>query len=307
MDYNFLVEYLSSTVRVAVPIILVAVGVCYCEKAGVFAMGSEGQMLISAFVAVIVTVFSGGNHFLGVISGILAGALAAAIFASLTVFLGAHQVICGLGMNFVFIGLSSFLQRLFWGVTGIPRIPAMDPIPLPLLSQIPLIGDVLFNQPILTYCTYVIVPVAWWFMYRSTWGLQLRAVGENPRCADTVGIPVRKTKVCGILISGAMCGLAGSVLALQQVQSFTENMTAGRGWLGLIAATFGGWNPLIAAGAGIIFGAADALQLRAQIFLSNVSSYVILMAPYLIALISILFVSKGARHPDAMGKHYTQE
>ncbi len=304
MDYQFIVEYLSSSVRVAVPIILVAIGVCYSEKAGVHAMGAEGFMLVGAFISVVFTIISGGNHLVGILLGILVGALAAALFSFLTVKIGANQVICGLGMNFMMQGLTSFLQRLYWGVTGVPRIGAINPIAIPLLSDIPLVGEVFFNQPVLTYLTYLLLPITWWVMYKSTWGLKLRSVGENPACADTLGINVVKTRSLGTIVCGAFCGLGGAVLALQQVQSFRENMSGGRGWLGLIAATFGAWNPLGSAGAGLIFGAADALQLRIQIISKDISSYVILMIPYVVALVFIMFISKGARHPAAMGKYY---
>ncbi len=307
MDMTVLVEYLNSAIRVSVPVILIAVGVCYSERAGVFAMGSEGYMLIAAFVSVVTMIYT-DNHVISVLAGILSGMAASGIFSYFTVVLGADQVICGLGSNFVMLGLTSSLQRLLWGVTGIPRIPAMNAIPIPILSDIPFIGSMLFNQPILTYVTYFLIPLVWWIMFKSTWGLQLRSVGENPSCADTLGINVVKTRILGIVTGGAFCGLSGAVLSLSQVQSFTENISGGRGWLGLIAATFGGWNPAGAAGAGLIFGAAESLQLRLQIMSRiHISSYVILMIPYLVALLFILFIGKSRRHPAAMGKFYKKQ
>ena len=307
MSVDFVVEFLSSTIRIAVPIILIALGVCYSEKAGVHAMGAEGYMLIGAFVSVVMTIAT-GSHFLGVVFGILAAALSSAVFSTFAVYLGANQVICGLGLNFIMLGLTSALQRLFWGTTGVPRIEAMNPIEIPVLSDIPLIGPMLFDQPILTYITYLLIPVAWWIMFKSTWGLQLRAVGENPSCADTLGINVARTRSISAIVCGVFCGMGGAVLALQQVQSFTENISNGRGWLGLIAATFGGWNPVGAAGAGLVFGASEVLQLRLQM-LGNIqiSSYVILMLPYLVALVFILLIGKGRRHPAAMGKYYRKQ
>ena len=233
MDMTVLVEYLNSAIRVSVPVILIAVGVCYSERAGVFAMGSEGYMLIAAFVSVVTMIYT-DNHVISVLAGILSGMAASGIFSYFTVVLGADQVICGLGSNFVMLGLTSSLQRLLWGVTGIPRIPAMNAIPIPILSDIPFIGSMLFNQPILTYVTYFLIPLVWWIMFKSTWGLQLRSVGENPSCADTLGINVVKTRILGIVTGGAFCGLSGAVLSLSQVQSFTENISGGRGWLGLI-------------------------------------------------------------------------
>lgn len=304
MNLDFIVEYLNSTIRISVPIILLALGVCYSEKAGVHAMEAEGLMLISSFVSVVMTIMT-GNHFFGVLFGVLAAVAVSVLFAFCTVRLGANQVICGLGLNFMMLGLTSSLQRYFWGTTGVPRIAAMNPIEIPLLSKIPLIGPTLFNQPILTYLTYLLIPIAWWVMFKSTWGLQLRSVGENPSCADTLGISVARTRSLSVLVCGGFCGLGGAVLALQQVQSFTENISNGRGWLGIIAATFGGWNPIGAAGGGLVFGASEVLQLRLQMAGKiNISSYFILMIPYLVALVFILLIGKGRRHPAAMGKYY---
>ena len=145
-------------------------------------------------------------------------------------------------------------------------------------------------------------------MFRSKWGLQLRAVGEHPRAVDTVGLPVNRTRFTAVVISGALSAMGGAVLALQQVRQFTEGMTNGRGWLGLIACVFGRWNPLGASGAAFLFGATDALQLRVQLSpIFEISSYFILMLPHLLALFLILFVGKSARHPAAMGVHYTKE
>lgn len=307
MDISVIIEYLSSTVRISVPIILIAIGVCYSEKAGVYCMGAEGYMLVSAFTSVVAMIGT-DNHLISVCIGVLTGIVTAALYAYFSVVLGADQVICGLGINFVMLGLTSSLQRLLWGVTGIPRIRGMGTIEIPLLSDIPFIGPMLFDQPILTYLTYLLIPAAWWVMFKSRWGLNIRSVGENPSCADTLGIGVRKTKIMAVLASGAFCGLSGAVLSLSQVQSFVENISGGRGWLGVIAAVFGGWNPLGAAGAGLIFGAAESLQLRLQILSSiRISSYVILMIPYLVALLAILFIGKSRRHPEAMGKHYRKQ
>ena len=264
-------------------------------------------MLIAAFTSVVAMIHT-GNHFVSVLVGIFSGMAVAALFSYFTVVLGADQVICGLGSNFVMLGLTSSLQRLFWGTTGIPRIAPMNPIAVPLLSKIPFLGQMLFNQPALTYVAYILIPLAWWTMFRSSVGLNLRAVGENPGCADTLGISVNRMRISGVVAGGAFCGLSGAVLALSQVQSFTENISGGRGWLGLIAATFGGWNPLAASGAGLIFGAAESLQLRLQILSSiSISSYIILMVPYLVALIFILCIGKSKRHPAGMGKHYRKQ
>lgn len=304
MDNAVIIECLSSAIRVSAPIILIAIGVSFSEKAGVYAMNAEGYMLIAAFASVMVTVLTHSLAW-GVIAGILVGIIVSWIYSLLVLKLGADQVLCGLGTNFAVIGLTSSLQRLFWGVTGIPRIPAFEGIEIPLLSDIPVVGQALFHQPVLTYFTYLLVPICWWIMQKSTLGFSLRAVGENPSCADTLGINVFKTRLLSVLTCGALCGLSGAVLALQQVRTFNENMSAGRGWLGIVAAVFGGWNPLGATGASLIFGIAEALQLRLQMLAGiNISSYLIQMFPYIIALLFIAFLGKSRRHPAAMSKFY---
>ncbi len=310
IDLQFFIDFLQASVRVATPVAFVAIGATYSERSGVYAMGLEGYMLISSFASVAVTVFT-DNIFLGIIAGILAGMLAASIVAYSAVILGAEQVLSALSMNIFALGFTGFVQRYIWGVGtgGLPLIEPLQNIPIPFLVEIPVLGPIIFNQPILTYLLYVTIPAAWWVMFRTTWGLQLRSVGEHPRAADTVGLPVARTRFIAVLISGALSAVGGAVLSLQQVRTFTEGMTNGRGWLGLIACIFGRWNPLGATGAAFLFGAADALQLRVQLSSAvlEVSSYFILMLPHLLALFLILFVGKAARHPAATGIHYTKE
>ena len=310
LDVQFFIDFLQASVRVATPIAFVAMGATYSERSGVYAMGLEGYMLMSCFASVAVTILS-GSLFLGLIAGIIAGMLTSSIVALSAVILGAEQVLTALSMNIFALGFTGFMQRFIWGVGtgGLPLIEPLKNIPIPILVDIPVLGPIIFNQPILTYLAYATVPVAWWVMFKSKWGLQLRAVGEHPRAADTVGLPVVRTRFMAVVISGGLSALGGAVLSLQQVRTFTEGMTNGRGWLGLIACIFGRWNPAGAAGAAFLFGAADALQLRVQLSSTvlEISSYFILMLPHLLALFLILFIGKAARHPAATGLHYTKE
>jgi general nucleoside transport system permease protein len=309
LDIQFFIEFLQASVRVATPVAFVAMGAAYSERSGVYAMGLEGYMLMSCFASVAVTIYT-GSLFLGIIAGILAGMLTSSIVAYSAVILGGEQVLSALSMNIFALGFTGFMQRFVWGVGtgGLPLIEPLQNIPIPLLFDIPVLGPIIFNQPILTYLAYITIPIAWWVMFKSKWGLQLRAVGEHPRAADTVGLPVARTRFMAVVISGGLSALGGAVLSLQQVRTFTEGMTNGRGWLGLIACIFGRWNPAGAAGAAFLFGAADALQLRVQLSSAvEISSYFILMLPHLLALTLILFIGKAARHPAATGIHYTKE
>ncbi len=304
--YASLVLLLTASVRVATPVLFASLGGCFSEQAGVFAMGLEGFMMTGAFVAV-VTVTTTGSLVLGLILGVLAAMLIALVLAFATVTAGAEQVLSGLAVNFLVIGATAFLFKVFWGKTGMPLTPRIDLLPIPVLSQIPVLGPVFFNQPPLNYVAYLAIPLAWWFMYRTHWGLQLRAVGEQPRAADTVGINVHGMRYLAVVLSGALAGFGGVVLSLQQVNTFTENMVAGRGWLGLISAIAGRWNPLGAAAASFLFGVTDALQLRVQISQLQISSWFVLMIPHILALLLIAVVGRAARHPAATGLHYTKE
>lgn len=306
MDTQTIISVLSSSIRVTTPILFVALAACFSEQAGVFAMGLEGFMLMGAFSAVVGSLLT-GSQLLGFLIGVLAGVLMALIFGFATINLGAEQVLSGLAINMFALGSTGFLMRLVWGVEGIPITPAMNTIPIPVLSSIPILGPVLFNQQILTYLAYITVPFAYWLLYKSRWGLELRAVGEKPQAADTVGIGVNATRYFAVLLSGALAGIGGSVLSLQQVNTFTQGMSGGRGWLGLIAAIFGQWNPLGAAGASLVFGFANAMQLRIQLSPIKISSWLVLMIPHVIAIILIAIVGKAARHPAAIGIKYTKE
>lgn len=270
-------------------------------------MNSDSSMLGACFVSVAIMLET-GNVALAVIGGIIAGGLIAALFSIFAVRIGAHQVLIGLAFNFIVIGLTSSLLRLFWSTGGIPQFEKLRAIPIPGLSSIPIVGEILFNQPIMIYLVYFIVPISWWVLFKSTWGQKIRAVGENPSCADTVGIKVIKTRTIAVIVGGLFAGFAGSVLAIQQVGTFTEAMTGARAWMGIIAAYFGGWSPIGATGAALVFGLASALEKRIQLMpFINMSSYVVQMFPYIAALIVIVMTGRNRRHPAAMAKYYHKQ
>ena len=302
-----IILYLSSALRLSVPILMAAIGVCYSEKSGVYCMNADSSMLGACFISVVNTLLT-GNPWLGVLLGVVTGGLIAALFSVFAVRIGANQCLVGLAFNFIVIGLTSSLLRLFWSTGGIPQFKGLGEVAIPGLSKIPVIGPILFNQPIITYLVYFIVPISWYILFHTTWGLQIRAVGENPRCADTLGIDVFKTRTIAVIVGGLFAGLGGSILAIQQVQTFTEEMTGARAWMGIIAAYFGGWSPLGATGAALIFGLAEALEKRIQLLsFINLSSYVIQMFPYIAALIVILLTGSSRRHPAAMAKYYQKQ
>lgn len=310
MDFSLsiLTDYLAATIRIASPLILVALGGIVSERAGVFAISLEGMMLFGAFTGVIGAFYS-GSVWLGVLSSVFGGAFIALLLAIATVSLRANQIVCTIGLNIFSFGMTSFLLRVVFGHgdAAATRIATMPKLSLPLLTQIPLFGPVLFNHPPLTYLAYLVVPLMAFFLFRTGWGLNIRAVGENPRAVHVVGISPWATRYFSVLVSGSLSGLGGAVLSLQQVGFFTENMTHGRGFIALAAVIFGRWNPWATAGGCLLFGGAEALQLRIQAYGLPLSSHIVLMVPYVAAILALMGFGLRARYPAAIGRPYTRE
>lgn len=259
----FDIALLASILGVTTPILLAAVGELISERAGVLNVGLEGMMLAGAFFGFLVA-FEAGNIALGVIAGIAAGTLFAVIMALLTVEAKADQIVAGIGINIIAIGLTSFwFDDLFSGQEG-ARVDTMGGISIPGLSSLGSLGNAVFDQPLLVYVAFLLVPAAWFLLYRTQWGLSIRSAGEFPVAADTAGVSVRATRWMGTLAAGALAGLGGAYLSLVEVAQFRQEMTAGRGFLALAAVIFGRWKPRGVLVACLLFGAADALQLRLQ-------------------------------------------
>jgi ABC-type uncharacterized transport system permease subunit len=302
-----LILYFNTTITLTVPILLVAMGVCFSEKSGVYGMYVEGSMLSACFVSAMIMVTT-GNAVLAALGGIAIGAMIAGLFSFFSVKIGSHQVLTGLAFNFMVVGLTSSLLKRFWTAGTLPQFEQPPVVPIPLLRSIPFFGEILFKQPIMVYLVYLLVPISWWVLFRSTWGQKIRAIGENPSCADSVGIKVNRTRTIAVMVCGMFAGFAGVVLAVQQVGSFTEQMTGARGWMGIISVYFGGWNPLGATGAALVFGLASALEKRIQLMsFINLSSYTVQLFPYIAALIVIIATGKNRRHPDAIAQHYRKQ
>lgn len=302
-----LILYFNTTIVLAVPILLVALGVCFSDKSGVYGMFAEGSMLSACFMSVLIMTGT-GNVVLAVLGAVLTGGVVAGVFSVLSVRIGTHQVLTALAINFACVGLTSSLMNLVWERGNLPQFAQPGNVPIPLLSKIPFIGEVLFDQPVLIYIVYGLVPLSWWILFRSTWGQNIRAVGENMKCADTLGINVNNTRTAAVIVCGMFAGLAGVVLAVQQVGTFTEQMTGAKAWMGIISVYFGGWNPLGATGAALVFGLASALEKRIQLIPNiNLSSYVVQMFPYIAAMLVIIATGRNRRHPAAITQYYRKQ
>jgi general nucleoside transport system permease protein len=306
MDATVLIELLSATVRIATPLLFVALGGLISERAGTFAVGVEGMMLAGAFGGAIAT-FASGNIAAGLLASALGGAALAAIVAVATTRFRADHMVTGLAVNILSIGLTSFLLRgLFGGKTPVIVLPTLRPLAVPYLSEIPVIGQVLFQQPALTYAAFLLPIPLHLFLTKTRAGLALRAVGENPAAAFSVGTDPIRVRAMAIITCGVLAGIGGAVLSLQELGTFTDGMTHGRGFIALAAIIVGRWMPFRVMFGCLLFGAASALALNIQGWGLPVSSYVVQMTPYLIALAVLCGIGRGTRMPAAIGKSFTR-
>jgi simple sugar transport system permease protein len=293
---------LSATIRQATPLVLGALCGLFGERAGVINIGIEGQMLLAAFVGFMANVYL-GNLFFAVMAGVLAGALLGLFLAYMSVTIKMDQIIAGTVLNILAVGLTGYFYT-----QGLTTQGKLQPVSLGPLSDLPLVGPTLFNNPPITYATFVLVLLAHYVIFYTRWGLRTRAVGEHPRAADTVGINVFKMRYINVIIGGALAGLAGAYLSLEAVGSFERAMTNGRGFLALAVMIFGKWTPLGSWAAALLFGFAYAMQTQLQ-FAGTLAipHQFIGMLPYVLTIVVLAGFVGRARPPAADGVPYEKE
>ena len=291
---------LEASVRTATPLALAALGETVVERAGVINLGLEGVILAGAFGALVGA--SAGTAG-GVAVGIASGIVTAAIFAAFALGVRADQIIVGTAVTLLATGLTGTLYRTVYGPAGAAlSIPTLPPVPIPLLSQLPLVGRALFAQPVFTYAVYLLIPALWWWLYRTQAGLALRAVGEAPEAARAAGVPDRRLRLGAVLFGGVLGGASGASLVLAQSGTFAEGMSAGRGFIAIAIVVLGQWHPVGVGLAALLFGAASALQFFFQASGWNVPYQVFLLLPYALTLV-LLGVRRGrAASPAALGQ-----
>lgn len=299
LSSTFLVAWLAASVRLAGPLLLTALGELFAERAGVLNIGIEGIMLLGALASYLAA-WQTGIIWFGVLAGIIVGIVSGTFLAWMYVTVRASQVVVGIIFNILALGLASYIYRLALGqVSGPQTVTMFKTMPVPVLSEIPFLGPVLFNHSLPVYLTAILVLVAGYVLYHSKFGLKLRAVGENPHAADTAGINVSTMRYFGVLISGAAAGAAGAYLVLAQVGQFRESIVAGQGFIALAIVIFGRWSPYKAALAALVFGAADALQLSLQLFQVDVPPQILLSLPYALTIIAMSGIIGKANQPEA--------
>lgn len=303
----FLTDYLSASVRLSMPLAFAALGGLFSERSGVLNIGLEGMLLTGAFVSAAATFYAGGNVWVGIVAALVAGGLTGLLHAWLCVSLRVDQLVSGLAINLSAAGLTAFMSRLVFNSQATQKLPGMPAIPIPGLSQIPVLGTLLFNQDILVYFLLVLLPLSTYGLFHTSWGLTLRAVGEYPRAAATAGIPVLWVRYISVMLSGCLAALGGAYLVLVHVKFFTEDISAGKGYIALAALIFGRWHPIATVLACLLFGATEALQLRIQAFNLNIPYQFLIMLPYVVALLAMVGLAGKSTPPAALGTPYKQE
>ncbi len=296
---------LATTLRFATPITLGALAGLYCERSGVTNIAIEGMMLSAAFGAFIVAAAT-QSLLLGLLAGIATGALMSLLHAVLSITFKVDQIIGGTVINILAVGLTGFLDRQLLSAVDLKSAGLFPAVPIPILSTLPIIGPIFRQQPI-AWLAIILVIVSHWVLFYTRWGLRMRAVGENPRAADTVGIRVARVRYYNVIIGGMIAGVGGSYFTLEAIPSFEILMTNGRGFIALAALIFGGWTPWGAWAAALLFGAANALQINAQQFGIPISSWLVGMFPYLLTIIVLAGVIGRASPPAAIGQPYETE
>ncbi len=297
----FDVGFFAALIRISTPLLLATLGELYSERSGVLNLGIEGIMLLGAMVGFTAT-YETGSLWIGVAAALATGAVAGLVMALLAVVLGVSQHVSGIGMTLLATGLAFYFYRLVFGQPSVPpNIVAFAPAPIPLLSDVPFLGPVLFSQTVLTYIALVAIPVTAWVLYRTPWGLDLRTVGENPGAADAAGVSVWGMRTQALVLGGALMALGGAYLTIAQFNAFTFGVVSGRGWVSIALVVFGQWRPWRCAAGAFLFALLEALQLRLQATNTLHLPYeVFLMLPFVMTIVAMALVSRNARAPAAL-------
>ncbi|MBW4642824.1 MAG: ABC transporter permease [Goleter apudmare HA4340-LM2] len=305
-NLNFLSDYLIASLSLAVPIAFAALGGMYSERSGVLNIALEGLLLTGAFTSAAATFYT-SNPYFGVFCALIVGGLVGLLHAYLCVTLYVNQLVSGLAINLVAAGLTSFLARLVFHGSSAQRLPGIEPIVIPGLANIPILGSLLFQQDVLVYLLLILVVASIYILFNTSFGLTLRAVGEYPQAAATAGVSVAKVRYWAVILSGCLASLGGADLALVQIKYFSENMSAGKGFIAIAALIFGRWHPVGSTLACLLFGATEALQLRIQALGANIPYQFLTMLPYAIALFALLGLAGKSIPPQGLGVPYSPE
>jgi simple sugar transport system permease protein len=299
-----LVGILASGIRLATPYLYAAIGETFGQRSGVLNLGVEGQMLLGAFVAFYVT-FTSGNLWLGLLAAIGVGAAMGLAMAFVSVNLQAVQGISGIGFYLFGLGMSELLFHKLMGT--VETVSGFAPVHIPFLSDIPGLGEIFFSQNILVYLAFALVPIAWFVLNKTTLGLKIRAVGENPQAADSLGVSVSRVRYFTVILGGILSGVAGASLSVALLNVFQQNMTSGLGFIAVALVYFGGWRPLGVLLGALLFSMVNSLQLWVQVLGIPIPSDFAVMMPYVLTILALVVAVQRVRGPSALTKPFERE
>jgi len=301
LQVGFIASLLAATIRLSTPLIFASMGEVVVERSGAINLGVEGMMLIGAFAGFMVADFS-KDVGLGLLASIAIGVILGILLGALIINLGLNQLLSGLGIYYFGLGLSSYAYKAVYGEARVaPHIKGFSTAPLPLLSSIPVLGKILFSHDVLVYAALILVVVVHYILFKTSWGLKIRASGENPKAAYALGINVNMVRFLSVIFGATLASVSGAYIALAQVKIFQEWMTAGKGFIALGIVCFGNWKPSRTLLGALIFGGLEALQLRLQAIGIPLPTQFFNMLPYIMIIIVMIIASRKAVAPAALG------
>ncbi len=296
-----LMGIVSSGIRLATPYLYATVGETFGQLSGVLNLGVEGMMLMGAYAGFYVT-FKTGDPWLGLLTAIFVGALMGMAMAFISVTLQAEQGISGIGVYLFGLGMSELLFQKTLGT--VETVSGFSAVRIPILAELPLVGGIFFNNNVLVYGAYLLVPLSWFILHRTTWGLQIKAVGQNPAAADSLGVSVARVRYLTVTFGGVMSSVAGASLSIALLNVFQQNLTSGMGFIAVALVYFGGWNPLGALAGSLLFSSVNALQNWVQVLGLPVPPDFAVMMPYVLTILILIIALRKVRQPAALTKPF---
>lgn len=299
---DFLLDFISAALRTTTPIALAALACTVNESSGVINIGVEGSMIFTAFAAAVGAYYT-ASPWMGLLCGVVAGIFISCVLGVLAIYCNGQQIVVGIGINLLGPGLAYLVMESIWGNNGIsPWLPGFKNISIPFISEIPMLNTLVSGYDITVYLSIVLVFIVQYMIFRTSFGLRLRATGENPQVVSTVGLNVHRLRMSAVILSGVLIGVSGTSLCLGAVNIFTNGIAGGRGFLAFAANQFGGWTPFGSYGASLLFGSMEALRIRLQSF--GIPPQLVRMLPYLVTLLVLTRTGKKVRAPGANGIPY---
>ncbi len=299
-----LIGILTSGIRLATPYLFASIGEMFGQRSGVYNLGVEGMMLMGAFAAFYATLTT-GNPWLGLLAAIIVGAAMGLAMAVISVTFQAEQGISGIGVYLFGLGMSDLLFQKTLGT--VETVSGFRPVHIPVLSDLPVVGEIFFQQSFMVYLAYALVPIAWYILNRTTFGLKVRAVGENPAAADALGVSINRMRYMTVIIGGMLAGVAGASLSIALLNVFQQNLTSGIGFIAVALVYFGGWKPYGVLFGALLFSMVNALQLWIQALNIPIpfdASELLIMLPYILTILVLIFSAGRMRKPSALGVPY---